>query len=50
MNKTKNEVKVKKTYDVEASMKSAVNVIFTQLQDTQGFNLFRERVVAAVIK
>ena len=50
MNKTKNEVKQKKTYDVEASMKSSVNVMFTQMQATQGFNLFRERVVAAVIK
>ena len=31
MNKTENEIKEKKTYDVEASMKSSVNVIFTQI-------------------
>ena len=36
MKKTKNEVKEKKTYDVEASMKSAVNLMFTQIQATQG--------------
>ena len=50
MNKTKNEVKVKKTYDVEASMKSSVNVMFTQIQATRSFNLFRDPVVAAMIK
>ena len=50
MNKTKNEVKDRKTYDVEASMKSAVNVMFTQMQATRGFNLFVERVLAAMIK
>ena len=50
MNKTKNEIKKKKTYDVEASMKSAVNVMFTQMQATQGFNLFGKRAVAAMIK
>ena len=37
MNKTKNEVKWKKTYDVEASVKSPVNVFFTQIQATGGF-------------
>ena len=31
MNKTKNEVNEKKTYDVEASMKYALNVMFTQM-------------------
>ena len=50
MNKTKNEVKEKKTYDVETSMKSAINVMFTQMQATQGFNLFGEHVVSAMIK
>ena len=50
MNKTKNEVKDNKTYDVEASMKSSVNVMFTQMQATQGLNLFGERALAAMIK
>ena len=50
MNKTKNEVKEKKTYDVEESMKSAVNVMFIQMQATQGFNLFGERAVDVIIK
>ena len=50
MNKKKNEVKEKKKYDVEASMKSTVNVMFTQMQATLGFNLFGESVVAAMIK
>ena len=50
MKKTKNEVKENKIYDVEVSMKSAVNVIFTQMQDTRGFNLFGERVVVTMIK
>ena len=40
MEKTKNEVKEKKTHDVEASMKSAVNVMCTQIQAKRGFNLF----------
>ena len=50
MNKTKNEVKEKKTYDVEASMKSSVNVMFTLIEYKLGFNLFRECAVAAMIK
>ena len=50
MNKTKNEVKEKKTYDVEASMKYALNVMFTQMQATRGFNLFGESAVVAMIK
>ena len=50
MNKSKNEVKDKKTYDVEASMKSAVNVMFTQIQATRGFNLFGEHAVDVMIK
>ena len=50
MKKTKNEVKENKIYDVEVSIKSAVNVIFTQMQDTRGFNLFGERVVVTMIK
>ena len=40
MNKLKNEVKENKRYDVEASMKYDVNLMFTQMQATQGFNLF----------
>ena len=31
-------------------MKSAVNIMFTKIQATQGFNLFGERVVAVMIK
>ena len=50
MNKTKNEIKKKKTYDVEASMKSAVNVMFTQTKTTRDLNSFGERAVAATIK
>ena len=50
MNKTKNEVKEKKTYDVEASIKSDVHVMFTQIYDTRVFNLFGDREVAAMIK
>ena len=50
MKKTKNEVKENKAYDVEESMKSAVNIMFTQMQATRGFNLFVERVLAAMIK
>ena len=50
MNKSKNEVKDKKTYDVEASMKSSVNLMFTQMKATQGFNLSRERAMADTIK
>ena len=34
MKKTKNEVKENKAYDVEASMKYAVNVMFTKMQAT----------------
>ena len=50
MNKTKNEVKEKKTYDVEASIKSDVHVMFTHIYDTRVFNLFGDREVAAMIK
>ena len=50
MKKTKNEVKKKKTYDVEASIKYAVNVILTQMQATRGFNLVGERAVATMMK
>ena len=50
MNKTKNEVKEKKTYDVEASMKYSVNVMFTKMQATLGFNLFVYNEVDAMIK
>ena len=42
--------KKKKTFDVEMSIKAAVNAIFTQVQATQGFKLFGERAVAAMIK
>ena len=50
MDKTKNEAKEKKRYDMEASMKYAVNVMFTKMQATRRFNLFVERTVAAMIK
>ena len=50
MKKTKNEVKEKKKHDVESSIKSYVNVMFTQMQATCGFNLFGERAVASTIK
>ena len=49
MDKKKHETKNKNTFDVETSIKSAVNVIFTQMQATQVFKLFGERVVAAMI-
>ena len=42
--------KREKTYDVEASMKSDVNVIFTKMQATRRLNLFGERAVAAMKK
>ena len=42
--------KKKNTFDVETSIKAAVNVIFTQMQATQGFKLFGDRTVAAMIK
>ena len=50
MNKTKNESKEKKTYDVEAFMKYAINIMFTQIQDKQGFHLQGKRVVVSMIK
>ena len=50
MDKKKHETKNKNTFDVETSIKAAVNVIFTQMQATQVFKLFGERAVAAMIK
>ena len=35
---------------MEASIKSAVNVMFMQMQATLGLNLFVERVVACIMK
>ena len=46
----KKKVKEKKKHDVEASMKYAVNLMFTKMQATQGFDLFGKRVVVAMIK
>ena len=46
----KNEVQKVKTYDVEAFMKSIVNLMFTQMKATQGFNLFGECMLDAMIK
>ena len=50
MEEQKHETKKKNTFDVETSIKAAVNVMFTQMQATQGFKLFGERAVAAMIK
>ena len=50
MDEKKHETKKKNTFDVETSIKSAVNVMSTQMQATQGFRLFGERAVAAMIK
>ena len=50
MNKTENEIKEKKTYNLDASKKYAVSVMFTKIQATRGLNLFGERAVAAMIK
>ena len=50
MDKKKHETKKKNTFDVETSIKAAVNVMFTQMQSKQGFKLFGERAVAAMIK
>ena len=50
MDEKKHEAKKKNTFDVETSIKAAVNVMFTQMQATRGFKLFGERAVAAMIK
>ena len=50
MDEKKHEAKKKNTFDVETSIKAAVNVMFTKIQATQGFKLFGERSVAAMIK
>ena len=50
MDEKKHETEKKKTFDVEKSIKASVNVMFTQMQATQGFKLFGERGVAAMIK
>ena len=50
LDEKKHEAKKKNTFDIETSIKDAVNVMFTQMQATQGFNLFGERAVAALIK
>ena len=47
--KKKHETKKKNTFDVEMSIKAAVNVMCTQMQATQGFKLFGERAVDAMI-
>ena len=46
----KHETKKRNTFDVETSIKAAVNVMFTQMQATRGFKLFGESAVAAMIK
>ena len=38
MDEKKHETKKKNTYDVETSIKAAVNVMFTQMQATRGSN------------
>ena len=50
MDENKHETKKNNTFDVETSIKAAVNVMFTQMQATRGFKLFGERAVAAMIK
>ena len=40
MDEKKHEAKKKNTFDVETSIKAAVNVMFTKIQATGGFNLF----------
>ena len=40
----------KNTFDVETSIKAAVSIMFTKMQATLCFRLFRERAVAAMIK
>ena len=48
MDEKKHETKKKNTFDVETSIKAAVNVMFTKIQATQGFKLFGEREVASM--
>ena len=50
MEEKKHETKKKNTFDLETSIKATVNVMFTQTQATQGFKLFGECAVAAMIK
>ena len=50
MDENKHETKNKNTFDVETSIKTAVKVMFTQMQATPDFKLFGERVVFAMIK
>ena len=50
MDEKKHETKKKNTFDIEMSIKAAVNVMFTQMQATRGFKLFGERAVADMIK
>ena len=50
MDEKKHEAKKKNTFDVETSIKAAVKVLFTKMQATQGFKLFRELSVAAMLK
>ena len=49
MDEKKHKTEKKNTFDAEISIKSSVNVMFTQMQATQGFKLFGERAVAAVV-
>ena len=50
MDEKKHETKKKNTFDVETSIKAAVNVMFTQMQATPDFKLFGERAMATMIK
>ena len=50
MDEKKHETKKNNTFDVETSIKTAVKVMFTQMQATPDFKLFEERTVAAMIK
>ena len=50
MDEKKYETEKKNTFDVETSIKTSVNVMFTQMQATRGFKLFGECSVATMIK
>ena len=50
MDENKHEAKKKNTFDVKTSIKAAVNVIFTQMQEKQVFKLFGERAVAYTLR
>ena len=50
MDEKRHDAKKKNTFDVETSIKDAVNLMFTQMQATRSFKLFGERAVASMFK